>query len=173
MTRGGKKLEGKEENGFHVGMFIAASIIAVICISAPCYAQTAKEPPSAAAKAQVTTIKQLNPKDAYQLIQNNKGNPNFVIIDVRTPEEFESGRIEDAVNMNRHSDTFVDDLNKLDKDKTYLVYCRAGGRSWDAISIMARQGFTDIYRIDGDIVKWKAEGLPVIKELYYLREVLR
>ncbi|OPY70535.1 MAG: putative adenylyltransferase/sulfurtransferase MoeZ [Syntrophorhabdus sp. PtaU1.Bin050] len=156
-------MEGKEENGFRVRMFIAAIIFAVICISAPCYAQPAKEAPSAAAKGQVTTIKKLNPKDAYELIQKNKGNPNFVIIDIRTPEEFESGHIEDAANMNYHSDTFVDDLNKLDKDKTYLVYCRTGRRSSDAVSIMARQGFKDIYRIDGDIVKWKAEGLPVIK----------
>jgi rhodanese-related sulfurtransferase len=163
MTRGGRRMEGKEENRFHVGMFVAVFIFAVICISAPSYAQPAKEPPSAAAKGQVTTIKKLSPKDAHELIQKNKGNPNFVIIDIRTPEEFESGHIQDAANMNYHSDAFVDDLNKLDKDKTYLVYCRTGRRSSDAVSIMARQGFKDIYRIDGDIVKWKAEGLPVIK----------
>jgi rhodanese-related sulfurtransferase len=113
--------------------------------------------------AKVTVIKKLSPKEGYELIQKNKTNPDFVILDIRTPEEFESGHIEGAVNINYHSDTFVEDLNKLDKNKTYFVYCRTGRRSSDAIGIMTRQGFRELFRIDGDIVKWKALGLPVVK----------
>jgi len=114
-------------------------------------------------EVQTVIIKILPPKEAFELIQKNTGNKNFVIIDIRTPEEFASGHIQGAINMNYHSDTFIDDLNKLDKTRTYLVYCRTGRRSSDGVSIMIRLGFKDIYRIQGDIVRWKAEGLPVIK----------
>ncbi len=112
---------------------------------------------------QSTVIVKLTPKEGYELIQKNKNNPNFVILDIRTPEEFESGYIEGAININYHSDTFVEDLDKLDKNKTYFVYCRTGRRSSDAADIMTKQGFKEIYRINGDIVKWKSEGLPVAK----------
>jgi len=63
-------------------------------------------------------------KDAYTLIQKNKGNPDFVILDVRTPAEFADEHIENAINLDYYSETFRDDLNKLDKTKTYLIYCR-------------------------------------------------
>lgn len=105
----------------------------------------------------------LAPKDAFAVIQANRGNPSFGLIDVRTPEEFESGHIEGAININYHDDGFVDALDKLDKSKTYFVYCRTGRRSSDAVGIMKRQGFKDVYRIDGDIVRWRSEGLPLVK----------
>jgi rhodanese-related sulfurtransferase len=125
-------------------------------------AQLTMTTPNAPTK-QTTVIIKLTPKEGYDLIQKNKNNPNFVILDIRTPEEFESGYIEGAININYHSDTFVEDLDKLDKNKTYFVYCRTGRRSGDAVGIMTKQGFREIYRINGDIVKWKAAGLPVVK----------
>jgi len=103
------------------------------------------------------------PKDAYELIQQNKGNPNFVLIDVRTPEEFMSGHIEGAVNINYHDNDFIENLDKLDKNKTYLIYCRTGRRSGDTLNVMKRLKFKEVYRILGDIVRWKAEGLPLVK----------
>ncbi len=105
----------------------------------------------------------LTPKEALTVIEANRGNPSLGIIDVRTPEEFESGHIEGAVNINYHDDGFVDALDKLDKSKTYVVYCRTGRRSSDAVGIMKRQGFKDVYRIEGDIVRWRSEGLPLVK----------
>ncbi len=142
--------------GKHSFLFLQILLIAVlvtICTAFTCNAQTEK----------VTIIKKLSPKEGYDLIWKNKTNPDFVILDIRTPEEFESGHIEGAVNINYHSDTFVEDLNKLDKNKTYFVYCRTGRRSSDAIGIMTKQGFRELFRIDGDIVKWKAQDLPVVK----------
>ena len=103
------------------------------------------------------------PKDAFDLIQQNKGNPDFVLIDIRTPEEFMSGYIEGAVNINYHDNDFIEKLDKLDKNKTYLIYCRTGRRSSDTINVMKRLKFNEVYRILGDIVRWKAEGLPVVK----------
>jgi rhodanese-related sulfurtransferase len=103
------------------------------------------------------------PKDAYELIQQNKGNPDFVLIDIRTPEEFMSGYIEGAVNINYHDNDFIEKLDKLDKNKTYLIYCRTGRRSSDTINIMKKLKFNEVYRILGDIVRWKAEKLPLVK----------
>jgi rhodanese-related sulfurtransferase len=103
------------------------------------------------------------PRDAYELIQKNRGNPDFVLIDIRTPEEFMSGYIEGAVNINYHDNDFIEKLDKLDKNKTYLIYCRTGRRSGDTLNVMKRLNFKKVYRILGDIVRWKAEGLPLVK----------
>jgi rhodanese-related sulfurtransferase len=103
------------------------------------------------------------PKDAYELIQQNKRNPDFVLIDIRTPEEFMSGYIEGAVNINYHDNDFIEKLDKLDKNKTYLIYCRTGRRSGDTLNVMKRLNFKKVYRILGDIVRWKAEKLPLVK----------
>jgi rhodanese-related sulfurtransferase len=103
------------------------------------------------------------PRDAHEMIRQNRGNPDFVLIDIRTPEEFLSGYIEGATNINYHDSDFVEKLDKLDKSKTYLIYCRTGRRSSDAINVMKRLKFQEVYRILGDIVRWKAEGLPVVK----------
>ncbi len=109
-------------------------------------------------------IKILEPKETQALIQKNKDSTDFVILDVRTPEEFESGHIEGALNINYHSEDFVASLDKLDKNKLYLVYCRTGRRSSDTVSVMVRLGFTSILRFAGDIVRWRSEGLPLVKE---------
>lgn len=98
----------------------------------PADAQSKKpEEPSYTRKP--TTIKKFTPGEAFKFIQINSENLDFVILDIRTPEEFESGHIEGAINIDYHSDTFVKDLDKLDKDKSYLVYCRAWRRSSDAV----------------------------------------
>jgi 3-mercaptopyruvate sulfurtransferase SseA len=57
----------------------------------------------------------------------NQNDPDFVIIDCRTPEEYAGGHIEDSVNIDYRSDAFGDELEKLDRDRTYLIYCRSGG----------------------------------------------
>jgi rhodanese-related sulfurtransferase len=106
----------------------------------------------------------LKPSDAFQLIQKNKGNPQFVILDVRTPDEFKSGHIEGAINIDINADSFKNDIGRLDRGKTYLVYCRTGRRSAEAMDIMRNLGFAHLLGIEGDIVKWNAEKLPLVKE---------
>jgi len=103
------------------------------------------------------------PKDAYELIQRNKDNPNFILLDVRTPEEFGEGHIGGAINVNYNAETFVEELKRLDRAKTYLVYCRTGRRSSETLKIMKTLNFKDVYRIRGDINGWKSEKLPVVK----------
>jgi len=112
---------------------------------------------------ETATIEDITPQEAFTLIQNNQNNPDFVIIDVRTPEEFAEEHIENATNMDFYSETFRDELNNLDKNKTYLIYCKVGGRSGSALDIMAELNFKEAYNILGGINQWKAEGLPTVK----------
>ena len=78
---------------------------------------------------------------------------NVVILDVRTPQEVAQGKIEGAKNINLFQD-FETNIEKLDKSKTYLVYCRSGHRSAKATNIMANAGFTKIYNLLGGYNAW-------------------
>ncbi len=108
-------------------------------------------------------IENITPQEAFALIQQNQGNPDFVIIDVRTPQEFAEERIEGVINIDFYSETFQDELNILDKDKSYLIYCRTGGRSGSALDIMEELNFREVHNMTGGIIQWKAEGFPTVK----------
>ena len=115
-------------------------------------------------EAPTQIIENVTPQEAFTLIQNNQNNPDFVIVDVRTPEEFAEEHIENAINVDFRSEAFRDELNKLDKNKTYLIYCRSGGRSGNALDIMAELDFGEAYNMLDGINGWVAEGLPTIQE---------
>jgi len=142
-----------------ISTFLGALIIGVLLASG-CI-QT--ENNTAQLETQIQIIENITLEEAYISIQENKNNPNFVILDVRTPEEFLSEYIENAVNLDYYSDTFRNDLDKLDKNKTYLIYCRSGRRSGNALNIMKELDFREVYNMLGGIVKWKSKGLPTTK----------
>ena len=108
-------------------------------------------------------IEDITPAESYALIQDNMGNEGFVIIDVRTPQEYADGYIENALNLDFNGKTFRDELDKLDKNKMYLIYCRSGRRSAGALDMMAELGFREVYNMVGGIVQWEAERLPIVK----------
>jgi len=100
--------------------------------------------------------------DAHKLIIKNLSNVNFVILDVRSPEEYSEAHIDNAKNIDYNSNTFKEELEKMDKNREYLVYCRSGHRSSNAAKIMIKLGFTDLHRLNGGIRKWKKEGFPLV-----------
>lgn len=104
-------------------------------------------------------IEDITPQEAVSLIQNNQNNPDFIILDVRTPEEVAEGYIKDAINIDYYSKTFRNELNQLDKNQTYLIYCRSGMRSGKTRDIMAELNFREVYNIMGGFLRWQAEGL--------------
>jgi len=112
---------------------------------------------------ETAVIEDITPQEASTLIQNNQISPDFVVIDVRTPREFAGEHIENATNIDFYSETFRGELDTLDKNKTYLVYCKVGGRSGKALDIMAELNFKEAYNLSGGINQWKAEGLPTVK----------
>ena len=121
------------------------------------------ETDTAEQETQTPIIENITPERALTLIQNNRDNPDFIIIDVRTPQEFAQEHIEGAINLDYYSEDFREQLNELDKNKTYLVYCRTGNRSKAAVDLMKELGFGQIYNISDGIIDWKAEGLPTVK----------
>lgn len=79
---------------------------------------------------------------------------NAIILDVRTPEEFQEGHIEDAILINFFDENFEEQVALLDKNKPVLIYCRSGNRSNKASKILADLGFTEIYDITEGYAGW-------------------
>jgi len=83
---------------------------------------------------------------------------NAVIIDVRTPEEWSEGIIPNALQINIYEGQgFVYKIDELDKAKNYYVYCKAGGRSSQACSIMNQLGFENTFNLQGGFMQWQGE----------------
>ena len=84
--------------------------------------------------------------------------PEAIILDVRTEEEFESGYIPNAKNIDlRMGPGFIDEINTLEKNKSYYVYCRSGARSAQAVQLMRDLGFNETYNLLGGILDWEGE----------------
>ncbi len=79
---------------------------------------------------------------------------NVVLLDVRTPEEVAAGKIEGALEIDVLADDFAQKIQALEKDKTYLVYCKAGSRSARACKAMEKAGFKDLYNLTGGYTAW-------------------
>ena len=83
---------------------------------------------------------------------------NAVILDVRTDDEWNEGFIPGAIlNDIYKGQGFIYRLEELDKTKSYYVYCKAGGRSSQACSIMKQMGFEKTYNLDGGFMNWEGE----------------
>ena len=104
-------------------------------------------------------IEDVNTENFHQLIEKGDG----IIIDVRTSQEFNSGHIIDATNIDFYSDDFTDKLKIVRKDVPIYVYCRSGGRSSSAADKMEKLGFTKVYNMIGGIGSWQSKGYETIK----------
>jgi rhodanese-related sulfurtransferase len=111
---------------------------------------------AAAAISGISTIS----VDAAAAITDNPPD-DLVVLDVRTPEEFAEGHLEGAVLVDFYAADFADQLAALDTDVPYLVYCRSGNRSGQALGMMEQLGFASAVDVDGGIVAWADAGLPV------------
>ena len=81
-------------------------------------------------------------------------NTDAVILDVRTPEEFNSGHLENAINIDFKAHNFSLQINQLSKDTPYLIYCRSGARSFNACMLMQNMGFKKVVNLKGGILDW-------------------
>jgi thioredoxin 1 len=110
-----------------------------------------------------TTGESLRKVNAQEFNQQLEASAEKQIIDVRTPEEFSTGYIAGAENINIYDADFEQRINKLDKNKTVFVYCKGGGRSADAAAKMKSIGFQMVYDLQGGIMSWTNNNLPVVK----------
>ncbi len=102
--------------------------------------------------------------EASALIQKNLENTDFKIIDVRTPDEFNAGHISNSQMIDYYADDFLTRLNELDKNKTYLIYCRSGNRSGKTIPMMKKLGFKKVYNMLGGVKSWVSYPLPLVQD---------
>ena len=86
-----------------------------------------------------------------------------ILLDVRTPEEMQSGFLEGARNLDFNSGNFESTLDSLDHSKKYLVYCTIGKRSGKAADMMRAKGFKNVISMEGGLNAWVAAGLPTQK----------
>lgn len=102
--------------------------------------------------------------DAKTFSEKLKSTPNAVLLDVRTEEEFAKEYIEGALLANWNGNDFQRRIDALDKNAPVFVYCLSGGRSSSAAAAMRKQGFKEVYELQGGIMKWKSAGLPVVSK---------
>jgi len=115
-------------------------------------------------RAQIAgTARDLSPKQAEALIEQDHSNPNFVVLDVRTPKEFAAGHLSGAVNLDYHSTDFQQKISQLARNKTYLLYCQSGVRSGLSFQLMKELGFRNVYNLVGGISNWSRQGLKTVR----------
>ena len=105
------------------------------------------------------TIELVSPAKAAEVIDASPD--GLVVLDIRTPEEFNEARLPNATMVDYYAADFADQLDALDKDVPYVLYCRTGNRTSDAVGTMRDLGFTEVYEIDGGIVNWYEQGFPI------------
>ncbi len=89
----------------------------------------------------------------------------YTVIDVRTPQEYATGRLaQDAVSINFYDKDFRQKIASLSRDAKYLIYCRSGNRSGQALAIMKNLGFTHVEELGGGVNAWQKAGKGLIKD---------
>lgn len=117
-------------------------------------------PPNATQASRSAEKRNMDAAQAAKLIEEK---PQMLVLDVRTPEEFAAGHIQKALNINYYDQNFKKDIQRLDKQKTYLIYCASGNRSSKARVILTQIGITNLYHLDGGFKAWQKSSLPVTK----------
>ncbi|BFR49575.1 rhodanese-like domain-containing protein [Nitratidesulfovibrio sp. HK-II] len=112
---------------------------------------------------QATGWRDVTPQEAATVIGQHANDEAFMVLDVRTPGEFSEGHLQGARNIDFTSPEFRDRVRSLNRNRTYLVYCRSGNRSSKALEVFRELGFTSVLHMDGGTLAWNAAGLPLEK----------
>lgn len=109
---------------------------------------------------EITVARNINAADFNKFLKEKQ---SAILLDVRTSGEVAQGYIDGAVNIDINSQQFRAEVAKLDKTKPIMVYCRSGRRSASAMRYMRDNGFVEVYNLNGGIISWNQEGLPIAK----------
>ena len=135
-------------------LIVFAILVVIICLG---FVLTSQSDPDS---KHITAI---SAKEAAELIDKHDEESEFVILDIRTPGEFKSGHLAESVLIDFYSQTFAENLSRLNKEKTYLIYCRSGNRSSKSLEIFKKLKFQKVYHMASGIRSWQSEGFPVVK----------
>lgn len=111
-------------------------------------------------RTSVFTYEELNVSDFEKKLSSSQ---DFILVDVRTPKEYEKGHIANAVNISYFGREFKTSIEKLPKDKLIFMYCQTQHRSPLASKYMKKKGFTHIIDLSGGFMKWENNKLPIVK----------
>jgi rhodanese-related sulfurtransferase len=141
-------------------MKLSNFILAVITVtvSTVCWAQNEN-----ISSVQKSPDGNITVEQAKTMITENLNNTEFLLIDVRTPDEYKAGHIENSLLINFQADDFKDKISKLDRTKKILLVCQAGKRSGLAKSLMEDIGFTEVYNMLGGIRGWIQKKYTLVK----------
>jgi rhodanese-related sulfurtransferase len=117
------------------------------------------------ASTENTAGQSVSPHQFKLLLDEHRDDADVVLLDVRTPREFKNGHIEGALMLDYYANDFVDRLKMLDRDKTYLIYCRSGNRSGKTLAIFEKLGFHNAYHLATGINGWAREKYPLVPSL--------
>ncbi|MBK6989664.1 MAG: rhodanese-like domain-containing protein [Bacteroidetes bacterium] len=90
-------------------------------------------------------------------------NPDVILLDVRTPEEFAEGHLENSINLNYNDADFASKVDSLDKKKQYEIYCRSGKRSGASVKLMQEKELKMSTICKAEFWSGKRKGFPVTK----------
>lgn len=103
----------------------------------------------------LSNMKELSQDEWQKKAQNDD---KAVLLDVRTEEEVDEGFIPNSKNIDIYKgQEFVDEVDKLDRDKHYYIYCRSGKRSSQACTLLDQMGFAETYNLAGGFSEWEGE----------------
>jgi rhodanese-related sulfurtransferase len=105
----------------------------------------------------------VTPLEATELISQHLHDTNFTILDIRTPDEFSSGHLPEALNIDYYSTGFREQLDGLSKTNAYLLYCRTGNRSGKTLEILKELKFKKVYHLVTGVVGWQSAGFSLVK----------
>jgi rhodanese-related sulfurtransferase len=106
----------------------------------------------------------LNISDSFatSLITQSNVPSDLVILDVRTLQEIDQGYIEGAQQLDFYNPAFTQNIARLDREKTYLVYCRSGARSAKTLTLMKMLKFKKVYNLQGGLLQWDQNQRPLV-----------
>ena len=87
---------------------------------------------------------------------------DYILVDVRTAEEYESGHIQDAINFDYYSESFQKEILSLDKSASIVLYCRTQNRSTKTANYLKENGYKEINVIAGGITSWVKNGNDLV-----------
>lgn len=108
------------------------------------------------------SIENISARTASALIEENLANPDFIILDIRTPKEFDAGHIDGARNIDFYAQSFATEFRSLDREKTYLIYCRSGNRSKQLMGAVEKMRFKKVFHMRSGLVDWVGQGFNLM-----------
>jgi len=111
-----------------------------------------------ASDGEVPSVRSASAVEAAELIDD----PEVKVLDIRTVEELVEARLPRVdVHADFYAADFEQQLAELDREATYLMYCRSGSRSGETVALMEELGFEDVTNVSGGIIEWSEQGLPM------------